>query len=326
MGNAESGLVSVVVPTYDREGRLVESVESVLAQTYEPIELVVVDDASPTPAEEALEGSGLDELADVAVIRHDRNRGGNAARNTGIRASSGEFVAFLDDDDRWRPGKVERQVTTLQAADDDVEVVFSGVQYVDGDGRITNVSRPPTGDFLTQLARSGTFGPFSSLMVGSGVFEAVGYLDERFPCLQDREFYLRLATQFSFETVDAPLTVRRRSDHGQISDDYEARRDAGGPLLLEKHRSTVATNRPSHERHFVAGVHQLVAASALDKGYYGDAIRYALLTLRYRPVYLRPYLFLLLAIGGDRLLGTARLLKRSFNRRYANRSLRTASK
>ena len=327
MGVADTGLVSVVVPTYDREKLLVEAVESVIAQTYEPIELLIVDDASPTPAEEVLKDTRLSDLTDSVIIRHDQNRGGNAARNTGIRAASGEFVAFLDDDDTWLPTKIERQVTTLQAADNDVAVVFSGQQYIDGDGQVTNISQPlPPGDFLTQLARSGTFGQFSSLMVRSEVFDTVGYLDERFPCLQDREFYLRLATQFSYEMVPDPLTVRRISDHRQISDNYKARRDVGCPLLLEKHRSTIAANRPSQERHFVAGVHQLVAASALNNGYYKDAIHHSLLTLRYRPVYLQSYLFLLVALGGDRGLVIARFLKRSFNRLYANLSIRPSSK
>lgn len=327
MGVSETEMVSVVVPTYDRERLLVEAVESVLAQTYDPIELLVVDDGSPTPAQEVLEDVDLGAVADATIIRHDENCGGNAARNTGIGAASGGFVAFLDDDDYWLPTKLERQVRALRRAEDDVAAVFTGQQCVDGDGRVTNLTRPlPPGDFLTQLTRSGSFGQFSALLVRSDVFDAVGYLDERFPCLQDREFYFRLATEFSYETVPEPLTVRRIADHRQISDDYETKRDVGCPLLLAKHRPTIAANRPSQERHFLAGIHRLVATSALSNGYYKDAIRHSLLTLRYRPVYLQSYVFLLIALGGDWGVRVARLLKRSFNRLYANVTVRTSSK
>ena len=101
--NSDAPLVSVVLPTYDRPALVRKAVASVGAQTYPNVELLVVDDCSPTPVEQALEGLSLGPSIAVRVLRHEENRGGNAARNTGIRVAAGEYVAFLDDDDRWHP-------------------------------------------------------------------------------------------------------------------------------------------------------------------------------------------------------------------------------
>lgn len=95
---ADEPLVSVVLPTYDRPAFLRSAVESVAAQTYTNVELIVVDDDSPTPAAEAIDEDLLGSSITLRVLRGEGNRGVNAARNEGIRAAGGEYIAFLDDD------------------------------------------------------------------------------------------------------------------------------------------------------------------------------------------------------------------------------------
>ena len=92
--------VSVIISTFNRSNLVRRAVESVLAQTWRDFELVVVDDHSPVPAAEALRGIDDERLR---LIRHEKNSGGPAARNTGITQSRGEFVALLDDDDEFLP-------------------------------------------------------------------------------------------------------------------------------------------------------------------------------------------------------------------------------
>src|SRR5215212_11526906 len=101
-------LVSVVIPTYNRRRLVVEAVESALAQTYRPLEILVVDDGSTDGTEAELHRFG-------SAVRYLKqpNQGAAAARNRGIRAATGELVAFLDSDDLWAPAKIEKQVALM---------------------------------------------------------------------------------------------------------------------------------------------------------------------------------------------------------------------
>jgi glycosyltransferase involved in cell wall biosynthesis len=311
-------LVSVVVPTYDRRQYLAEAVQSVVDQTYPAIELIVVDDHSPTPAETPLEDVAVDSLASVECIRHSENRGGNAARNTGIRRASGEFVAFLDDDDVWRPEKVALQVRSFQQAPPSVGVVFTGATYIDADGQPDRESIP-TPDVTENVTRrlllgQTVIGSFSRVMVRAAAIETVGLPDERFPNWQDREWYLRLSRAYEFEAIREPLVCYRSGDHEQISDDFEARRDETFPLFLEKHRDTAASYGPAFERRFVSGLARAVAVCGLRNGYYRDAVRYLALSLRHDPLAWRTYLYLLLAAGGPVTYRSARHIKHGVDR------------
>ena len=96
--------VSVVIPTHNRSEFLRSAIASVLSQTYQDFELIVVDDASTDSTAEVV-ASFNDSR--IKFIRHQTNQGGSAARNTGIRASKCDYIAFLDDDDEWSPGKFQ---------------------------------------------------------------------------------------------------------------------------------------------------------------------------------------------------------------------------
>ena len=99
--------ISVIIPTYNRAHLISRSAKSVLAQTYPDFELIIVDDGSGDNTEEIIEA-----LADprIRYLRHESNRGVSAARNTGIRAARGDYIAFQDSDDEWLPQKLEKQL------------------------------------------------------------------------------------------------------------------------------------------------------------------------------------------------------------------------
>lgn len=136
---SESGLVSVVIPTRDRPRLLAEALGSALAQTWRDIEVLVVDDGSRPEARPVVER--FDDRR-VTYIRNDAPRGGAAARNRGIRASRGEYVAFLDDDDIWLPTKIEKQMAVFGRAPPEVGVVYCGNFVTDGKGSTLGVDHP----------------------------------------------------------------------------------------------------------------------------------------------------------------------------------------
>ena len=103
-------LISVVIPTYNRKHLLQKAIASVLNQTYSNFELIVVDDCSTDSTEHFMKS-----LSDkrIRYIKHEKTKHASASRNTGIQLSKGEFIAFLDDDDRWLPTKLEKQLKLL---------------------------------------------------------------------------------------------------------------------------------------------------------------------------------------------------------------------
>lgn len=121
MAKPQRPLVSVVIPNFNREAELQRAVESVLAQDYRPLEVVVVDDASTRPI-----SLDLDAAAGQLVrwVRLERNSGGATARNAGIDAARGELVAFLDSDDVWVPGKLTQQLAAYHADGSPADAVY----------------------------------------------------------------------------------------------------------------------------------------------------------------------------------------------------------
>ncbi|MGM0717680.1 MAG: glycosyltransferase family 2 protein [Halobacteriota archaeon] len=312
-GDRTDGLVSVVLPTYGRPEFLVDAINSVDKQSYGPIEIVVVDDHSPEPIKPRLNKVSVGEDRMLRCIRHEKNRGASAARNTGIKSSKGEFVAFLDDDDYWQPSKVDKQVEAFERAGSNVGVVYTGQQFV-VDGEVTSVSHPTLeGDVTKDILCGATMSTFSAIMVRSEVYETVGGPDERFPCWQDREWLLRLSTEYDFAVVPESVVVRRSTDHEQISDDFETKRDTAYPLFLESFRPLAATYGQKYERRLVASQSLELGKSAVRHGYARDARKYLLRSIRYHPMEISAYLYFLVALGGKLTIEPARAVYRSVN-------------
>jgi glycosyltransferase involved in cell wall biosynthesis len=206
------GLVSVVIPAFNARRFVADAVRSALGQAYQPTEVIVVDDGS------------TDDTAAVAMSAGDRvrvvrqaNQGLSGARNSGIEASSGEFVAFLDADDAWLNTKLSRQVDLLRARP---EVGLVHTQVLDWDGAERRVPRrfagdpqreAYVGDCTDKLAlRNGLI--VSSVMVRREWLDRVGTFDRRItrPTVQDYDLWLRLAAAgCAFAVVDEPLALYR---------------------------------------------------------------------------------------------------------------------
>jgi len=303
----DAPVVSVVVPTYGRRPDLLgEAIESVAAQTYEPIELLVVDDSpSGAGAEVARSVSGIES---VRCLTGSERGGAAAARNVGIRASTGSFLAFLDDDDRWRPEKLARQVAAFREAPDDVGAVLTGQRYVvDGTPRSQRAPEV-SGDVTADLLRGASLCPFSTAMVRASLVRDGGVLlDERLPCWEDREWYLRLSLYCTFRTIEEPLVDRGMGDHEQLTDDFERIRDEAYPLFVGKHRRLATAL--GLERQFVAAVTRSLIAAALGSGRYGDARRAARRAIRNDPRSVRDPL-VVVALGGRWAHRGARAVRR----------------
>ncbi len=183
--------VSIIIPFYNAGPTISRAVESVVAQTFADWEMILVDDASPAPAQGAFV---LPDRARCRIIRHDINKGGAAARNTGVRASTGDWVAFLDADDRWHPEKLERQISAMETAGPNVVASVTGFTLFSDDSRHAEVYRPGTlVPLLDVLADGCSVSPGSTLMVARRVFDDIGMLDQNLRRLEDWDWLIRFS-------------------------------------------------------------------------------------------------------------------------------------
>lgn len=306
-------LVSVVLPTYGRNEFLREAIDSVLSQTYENIELFVVDDGSPTPVTERLPEIPTNRLTFVTFVRHNENRGANVARNTGIRAASGKYIAFLDDDDWWAEEKIERQVESLETTGPEYGFVYTGKHTESYDGE--TVTRPTTeGDVLEELLAGKSFGQFSSVMIEAALIEKAGLPDERFPCWQDREWFLRLAQHTKFKSIPETLTYRRVGHTDRITRQFEKRRDIAYPLFVEKHYPLAREHGLFLARTFLASLRMNLGRSAIRAGKYTEARKYFLLAFLANPAYGSICIHLLASLGGKRTYEGAATVRKHANK------------
>ena len=182
-------LVSVIIPTYKSRGGLQKSINSVLSQTYRNIEILVIDDNDPNSDERKKTESEMEIYSDngnVIYIKHECNKNGAAARNTGIRASHGEFIAFLDDDDSWYPKKIENQLEFFQERRD-VDAVYTFTQSGNKQPWVIPFEDNVIIPLLMNRSRMYT----STLLMTRKSVEAIGGFDESFRRHQDYDLLVR---------------------------------------------------------------------------------------------------------------------------------------
>ena len=198
----ENKLVSIVIPTYSRPENLCRAIDSVLAQTYSPIEILVVDD-NGVGTEYQLETEKVLESyikkGKITYLKHEVNKNGSAARNTGSRASHGEYIGYLDDDDIFLPTKIEKQVLRLQMAsakDPKVQASYCNI-FMEGYEKSNYILRSSVGGNLAEPLLMGEIRFNSStILMSREAYNTINGWDERFLRHQDWEFCTRYFSKF----------------------------------------------------------------------------------------------------------------------------------
>jgi hypothetical protein len=197
--------VSVIIPTHSRPHLLPRAVESARAAGRD-VEIIVVDDASTDETARVCRG-----LRGIKYVRLERNQGVAGARNVGILASSGEYVAFLDDDDLRLPGSLDLQVEAL-AAKPGAGLVCGPVLLADQDGNADGrvVSPPPGGgDVFWEVIELGFFLLPTSVVMRRECLFRVGLFNSRLAGIDDWDMWVRVAELFHVVVVDRPVGVYR---------------------------------------------------------------------------------------------------------------------
>ncbi len=233
--------ITIIVPTFQRLTYLKQALDSICQQTYQDFDCLVVNDYPPDS--EVIEDA-IAKLNDprIRLINHEQSYGGNAARNTGIKASQGDIIAFLDDDDWWLPDKLQKHVEkhqqNLQAG-----LIFSGVTK-----KWENEHLPPK-TFKAELPENGvqeamSQGQFcpattSSVTVLKECFDRCGLFDRDLVSFQDWDMWYRIAHHYDFDCIDESLLVFRQHLGDRTSGSKE-RRLQGLEQLVNKWQSSLS--------------------------------------------------------------------------------------
>ncbi|MFC4357717.1 glycosyltransferase family 2 protein [Halobium salinum] len=260
--------ISVVIPTHNREDVVGHAIDSALNQTMTDIEVVVVDDASTDDTRAVVEAYDDDRLT---YVRHDVNRGGSAARNSGIERSTGEYVAFLDSDDEWRADKLSRQIGRLETRSEEWRAAYCGfrserqsavVSLVDNLlERETGIEGDTELLYAILLLRF-SHGGSSTLVVERSLVDELEGFDPTFSRHQDWEFLVRLLQRSRLAYVDAPLVTKHDTGVPDFETCLEARKrylrkfsdivvdlSLAGYPVIERHRFSLAKVAFANGRH-----------------------------------------------------------------------------
>jgi glycosyltransferase involved in cell wall biosynthesis len=286
--------VTAILTTYNRKDWIRGAVESILDQTYPDIEIIIVDDCSDYD----VKGHLYDYKTDIKLVRNDENRGANWSRATGISKAEGEYVAFLDDDDRWSPTKIEQQVRAIEESSSKYGVATTGFQRIDG-----SIQMPDFEDqHLTKqlLLGNNPIGGFSKILVEMSVIERAGLPDIHLSSSQDIEWFIRLSKESEFLSVSEPLVNFNEEGEDRITDKKKNKLSDSHGEILRKHSDLVEEYGVTFKRKAWNNRNIRISAYAAAINDFGKCREHSLKAIRLYPFNRTPYLLLILSLFGNR--------------------------
>jgi glycosyltransferase involved in cell wall biosynthesis len=212
-------LISVVIPAYKRGHIIERAIRSILKQTYQDFEILVVDDGSKDNTASIIASLSKEEPR-IRYFCHDTNRGAQAARNTGAKAAQGEWIAFLDSDDYFTPNSLEARILVAQSKG--VKVVHSECEVLRKGESLSTYGVPPLSGYIYRELLTDPGPLYSGLFIAKEALEKVGYLDEQIISYQDWDTAIRLAKYFPFAFLVEPTFIYDRRGDDTISKNIES--------------------------------------------------------------------------------------------------------
>lgn len=275
----DSPRVSVVIPAHNAAGTLAATVSSVLQQSFTDFEVLIVDDGSGDQTYAV--AKGVDDPR-VSVIQQ-KNLGAAGARNSGIEAAAGDYIAFLDADDLWYPEKLGRHLEFMDA--EGAEASQTAVQFVRDDLTPLHVGPcPPFRDPLLDVLLFRYLPAFpSTLLVERSLIDRVGLFDQGLVILEDWEFAIRLARHGRFRNLDEPLTMYRVHP-GNRSRDLQLHVAPGFQVLDKLFSDPELPDRICRKRSKIyAAMFTMYSGGALRSGDLRTSIKWGMRAIRQHP-------------------------------------------
>ena len=211
----DSPKVSVIVPTYNRADRLERALNSIVSQTYQDFELIVVDDGSTDKTSQLMKS-----FPKAQYFYIKKNSGVSKARNVGLAFAKGELICFLDSDDLWKEKKIQIQSLWLEN-NKDSQICYTDEIWVRNGVRVNpmNRHRKYSGDIFRHCLGLCIVSP-SSVMIRAKLFDEIGNFDESLPACEDYDLWLRIASKYAFHFIEEPLIIKYGGHSDQLSRKY----------------------------------------------------------------------------------------------------------
>lgn len=262
-------LVSAIIPTYKRDRKLEQAIRTIKSQTYDNIEIIVVDDYPGSQLEKEIKTWGVDKY-----ICHQENQGVSKSRNDGIDVSEGRFIAFLDDDDLWNEEKIQKQVSLSRKVDDSFGLIYTGIRTVTGNNKGKTVIPHVQGESYQQLLTR-NFLSTPSVMVKRECFDQVGLFNTGLDFAEDWDMWLRIAEEYKIGGIQEPLVSVRMEDEDRASLNWE-KRYSSMKHILHSYEDDLRNYPPAAGRR-----HRLFAVACAETGRYNESIEHLILSLHY---------------------------------------------
>lgn len=275
------GKISVIIPTHNRVDILPRAIKSIQSQTIPVDEIIVVSDGSTDGTEEVVKKLAEKDQR-IRLIAYHPGHNGNYARNKGIEASTGEFIAFLDDDDEWLPRKTELQMAIFEK-EPEVGLVYSSQNCIYSDTGITYQTQPMyRGDLSKRIFIRGEMGTPSQVMLRRTVLEKTGLFDLELGALQDYDLWIRCCLVTKVDFVSEPcINYYNSTSTNQVSSNTEKYIHAR-LYIREKYRQEIAKFGQEFEKKIDTLVENRIAERCLRNGQKKDARKHAIKAWRIR--------------------------------------------
>ena len=294
--------VSIVIPTYNRAWLLRKAILSVLNQTYQDFEIIVVDDASTDNTIDAINALNSKK---IKYIRHDVNKGEAGARNTGILNTNGQYIAFLDDDDEWLPKKLELQVNKFENSPQKVGLIYTGsISYYYKENKLIRKTQNiplHKGEMYHILMKRNIIGPPSCVLIRRKCMEKIGLFDSAIAYGLDYDYWIRISKHFDFKYLSEPL-VKYRVHENRLSNNIELRAQGARDLAKKYGKKTIANN-------YWRSIYLPLGIERCNKGEMIKGIKAMLESIRHYPTRKISYFYLGISLLGFSNFKRAMVLK-----------------
>ena len=208
--------ISIVIPTFNRIGSLPRALDSALNQTYQPSEIIVVDNGSSDGTTKLLR-----ERYPSIRLLIEKKLGVSAARNKGIRHSKFQWIALLDSDDAWDKTKLEKQKNALASSQDHFRLVHTDEIWIRNGNKFNQMKKHQKfgGDIFNNCLSLCCISP-SSVLINKNIFKEVGYFDESLPVCEDYDLWLKICSQEKILFINQKLTLKYGGHKDQLSKTY----------------------------------------------------------------------------------------------------------